>query len=158
MRLRRVGDATVIRFRKSNDMLIDAAAVAAQYAESLAEEMESLGARTDAQEIVERATQCREAAQAAVTLLVRAGAEAPNGAPTEDELSLDELAQLRAMDTPTARELLAGLERLLPLADRVDASRSRGDGTIEPYETMRTALAEVATRLRLETCGPCGRD
>lgn len=138
-------------FRARGHVLLDAAAVAALRAEELAASLEALGRNTQDGEVIEVASQCREAAHDAVFLMVRAGAECPHPMPTvpDERLDLAELAALVALDTPEARSLLGALEELLPLAEAADASR----GT-----DVADALQYLVLRLRDETSGPSGRE
>lgn len=62
-----------------------------------------------------------------------------------------------ALDTPDVRALLAGLEALLPVAERVDASRGRaGESVIGGSAGFDVAedLAQMIARLSLEVFGP----
>ena len=62
-----------------------------------------------------------------------------------------------ALDTPDVRALLAGLEALLPVAERVDASRGRaGEAVIGGSAGFDVAedLALMIARLSLEIHGP----
>jgi hypothetical protein len=67
------------------------------------------------------------------------------------------LADLAALDTPDVRALLAGLEALLPVAERVDASRGRaGESVVGGSAGFDVAedLAQMIARLSLEIHGP----
>ena len=62
-----------------------------------------------------------------------------------------------ALDTPDVRDLLTGLERLLPVAERVDAARGRaGESVIGGSAGFDVAedLAQMIARLSLEVFGP----
>lgn len=82
----------------------------------------------------------------------------PLGVP-EQASGLD-LRTLAALDTPEARELLAGLQSLLPLAEEVDAQRGRVAPPALPGEPTGTDYAEsvagLALRLLREVEGPRG--
>ena len=58
---------------------------------------------------------------------------------------VEDLETLKGLDTPEARELLAALESLLPLAERVDARRGR------VVEALTTLVGELRTAIRGES-------
>lgn len=89
--------------------------------------------------------------RATVRALHGAGVEAPQGAHTPQPIPLHQL------DTPDARALLAGIEELLPIAERIDAARGRA--LERPVAGARgldlaEALNQLRHRLRLEIHGP----
>ena len=64
---------------------------------------------------------------------------------------------LRQLDTPDTRTLLAGVEALLPIAERIDAARGRAlDRPVAGSAGLDLAeeLAQLAARLQLEIHGP----
>lgn len=83
--------------------------------------------------------------------LREAGATPPVGARPPQPLPLHQL------DTADTRALLAGVEALLPIAERIDAARGRA--MEKPIAGRRgldlaATVGELAARLRLEIHGP----
>ncbi len=103
-------------------------------------------------EYVDRAT---DEARAVVAALQAAGARDPAKASiTPAPIPLHHL------NTPDVRALLAGLEALLPVAERIDAARGR---TLERVVAgpagldLAEALSQLIARLQLEIHGPSDR-
>lgn len=99
------------------------------------------------------AKEARENARAIVGGLQRLGAHESDQAAA----ALAHPIPFLKLDTPSVRELLAGLEALLPVAERVDAERGRslpevvgGSAGLDLAED----LAQLIARLSLELYGP----
>ena len=99
------------------------------------------------------AKEARESARAIVGGLQALGAHEDKQAAA----ALSHPIPFHALDTPDVRQLLAGLEALLPVAERVDASRGRaGESVIGGSAGFDVAedLAQMIARLSLEIHGP----
>lgn len=123
-----------------------AAMKASQHAELVARRL----GRPDLEEQIDQAA---ESARAVVGGLQALGAKA-------DETTAAALAYpipFLKLDTPDVRELLAGLQVLLPVAERIDASRGRSlDEPVGGSAGCDIAedLAQLIARLELELWGP----
>ena len=98
----------------------------------------------------ERAALCVEELRATCRALHAAGVTLRD-APAPDPIPL------RQLDTPDTRTLLAGVEALLPIAERIDAARGRAlDRPVAGSAGLDLAeeLAQLAARLQLEIHGP----
>lgn len=107
-----------------------------------------------------------EAAQRAHRLMIAEGGKSPMlegvSVSQSDRFDLSALVQL---DTPDTRLLLAMLEQVQIVAERVDASRGRTlpeDTLLQPGESRGTDIAEsvseLALRVRREVEGAKGRE
>lgn len=96
-----------------------------------------------------------ENVRAVVAGLTALGARTPG----QVAVVMGEPIPFHKLDTPDARELLAGLERLLPVAERLDASRGRSFGEVIGGSAgcdVAEDLAQLIARLSLEIHGPSG--
>lgn len=118
-----------------------------------AQQAELMARRAGAGTVEALADEAAENARAIVGSLQALGAH-------EDKQAAAALAHpipFHALDTPEVRQLLAGLEALLPVAERVDVSRGRaGESVIGGSAGFDVAedLAQLIARLSLEIHGP----
>jgi hypothetical protein len=114
---------------------------------------QALHARSGNPKGEEMARSTTESVRAMVGILQRLGAH-------EDQQSAAALAQpipFHALDTPDVRQLLAGLEALLPIAERVDAARGRAGAEVVGGSAgfdLAEDLVQLIARISLEVHGP----
>lgn len=114
---------------------------------------QALHARSGNPKGEEMARSATENVRAMVGILHQLGAH-------EDQQAAAALAHpipFHALDTPDVRQLLAGLEALLPVAERVDAARGRaGEVVIGGSAGLDLAedMAQLIARISLEVHGP----
>lgn len=118
------------------------------------------------QEAQQRRVEAQEAAAEALGTLRDLGAEKRDDATAESMTAKTvKPIDLDQLDTSDTRRLLALLEEAQAVAERIDLARGRAlpaDRPLQPGESHGTDLAEsvsyLALRVRLEVCGPGGRD